>query len=103
MDIKLLYFDDCPSWQVALKNMKQALLAEQLSETVTLVQIETNEQAQQEKFLGSPSIWIDGQDLWAEEREIYSMSCRVYATPDGIRGFPTIEMLRSKIQTMTRS
>jgi hypothetical protein len=99
MDIKLMYFDDCPSWQSALENLKQALVAEQISDPVILVRIEDDDRAQQEKFLGSPSIWIDGQDLWAEERETYSLSCRVYVTPDGIKGFPTVEMLRSRLQT----
>lgn len=103
MDIKLLYFDDCPSWQVALDNLKQALLVEQISDPVILVKIEDNERAQQEKFLGSPSIWVNGQDLWMEERENYSMSCRVYATPDGVKGFPTVEMLRSRIQPLARA
>jgi hypothetical protein len=99
MDIKLMYFDDCPSWQSALENLKQALVAEQISDPVILVRIEDDARAQQEKFLGSPSIWIDGQDLWAEERETYSLSCRVYVTPDGVKGFPTVEMLRSRLQT----
>jgi hypothetical protein len=28
------------------------------------------------------------------------LSCRVYATPQGMRGVPTGEMLREKIQTL---
>ncbi len=103
MDIKLVYFDGCPSWQTALENLKQALLSGQISNPVSLVKIEDNEQAQREKFLGSPSIWIDGRDLWTEEREIYSLSCRVYAAPEGVEGFPSVEMLRSKIQAMARA
>jgi hypothetical protein len=103
MDIKLMYFDECPSWQTAFENLKQVLLSEQISDAVILVKIENDERAQQEKFLGSPSIWIDGQDLWTEERESYSLSCRVYATPNGVKGFPTFQMLRSKIQTMAKA
>lgn len=100
MNIELLYFDGCPSWQTALENLKAALQEEGISEVITMVEIRDEEQASQEKFLGSPSIRIDGQDLWFEQRENYSLSCRVYATSEGVKGSPTVEMLRSKIQSV---
>lgn len=98
MKIELLYFDGCPSWQTALENLKSVLEEEEITETVNVMEIVNDEQAQQEKFLGSPSIRIDGRDLWFERRENYSLSCRVYATPDGVKGFPITEMFRSKIK-----
>lgn len=99
MNIELLYFDGCPSWQTALENLKVALQEEGISEVITMIEIRDDEQAGQENFLGSPSIRIDGQDLWFEQRENYSLSCRVYGTPEGVKGFPTAEMLRSKIRS----
>jgi hypothetical protein len=99
MKIELLYFDGCPSWQAALENLKSALQEERIFDPIQVIEIVNNEQASQEKFLGSPSIRIDGQDLWFEQRENYSLSCRVYATSEGVKGSPTVEMLRSKIQS----
>jgi hypothetical protein len=97
MLIELLYFDGCPSWQAALENLKTALLAEGLLAEVRLVRVEDDGQAAQLKFPGSPSIRVDGVDLWPEERQRYNLSCRVYPTPDGLKGAPAVEMLREQI------
>lgn len=99
MKIELLYFDGCPSWQTALKNLKTTLQEEGIAEAFTAFEIKDDEQAAKEEFLGSPSIRINGRDLWFEQRENYSLSCRVYRTPEGVKGFPTVEMLRSKIKS----
>jgi len=100
MKVELLYFEGCPSWQIALEHLKVALQEEGVSEVITMIEIKDDEQAAQEKFLGSPSIRIDGQDLWSEQRENYSLSCRVYATSEGVKGFPMVEMLRSEIRSV---
>ena len=98
MEIDLLYFDDCPSWQSALANLKIALTEEGLdAQQVRLVKIENAEDANKMQFLGSPSIHFDHVDLWPEEREEYLLGCRLYLTPDGLRGWPTVEMIRKKI------
>ncbi|CAG0987261.1 hypothetical protein ANAEL_02091 [Anaerolineales bacterium] len=99
MKIELLYFDGCPSWQTAFENLKRALQVERISDPIQVIEIVNAEQASQEKFLGSPSVRIDGRDLWYEQRENYSLSCRVYTTPEGVKGSPTVEMLRFKIQS----
>jgi hypothetical protein len=98
MKVELLYFDGCPSWQSGLQNLHSALQANGLDVSVKLVQVLDNDDAARKKFLGSPSFRINGTDLWGEEREVYSMSCRVYATPEGIKGSPTISMLQDAIR-----
>ncbi len=97
-EIELLYFDGCPSWQAALTNLKQALEAENVSANVRLIEIKDPEQAQSERFLGSPSFRVDGSDLWPEPRKRYNLSCRVYQTGQGLQGAPTVEMLREQIK-----
>lgn len=98
MKIIILYFSGCPSWETGLKNLRTALQMEQLEDSVEVVKIRNDSEATQLKFLGSPSFQVDGQDLWPEEREIYSLSCRVYKTSEGLRGWPSVEMLREKLQ-----
>lgn len=97
MLIELLYFDGCPSWQDGVNNLEAALEAEGLEAEVILVKVEKDKDAQRLKFLGSPSYRINGVDLWPEERQQYSLSCRVYHTPEGMRGAPTIDMLREQL------
>jgi len=97
--IELLYFDGCPSWEAALKNLESALLEEDLSAAIEMVEVKDDGDATRLKFLGSPHFRVDGQDLWQEERENYSLSCRIYPTPEGIKGFPTITMLREQLKS----
>ena len=99
MLIELLYFDGCSSWQDALENLKTALGVEGLQAEICLVRVEDDAEAARSKFLGSPSFRVDGVDWWPEERKRYNMSCRVYLTPLGMKGAPTVEMLREKLRT----
>jgi hypothetical protein len=98
MEIDLLYFDGCPSWEQALANLKAALTAEKQEAVIHLLKVEDNAEAERLKFLGSPSFCVDGNDLWPEERKRYNLSCRVYATSQGMKGTPTVEMLREQVR-----
>jgi len=97
MNIQLLYFNGCPSWQDGLKNLEIALRELQIDAPIELVKVLDDPDAARLKFAGSPSFWVDSRDLWYEQRENYSLSCRVYATPAGLRGTPTIAILKEKL------
>lgn len=97
IEIVLLYFDGCPSWKSALNNLRQVIQAEQIQAEITLLKVDDESTAQKERFLGSPSIRINGVDLWPDERTNYTLSCRVYQTPTGFEGVPTVEMLKEKL------
>jgi hypothetical protein len=97
MEIQLLYFDDCPSWQKALSNLRTVLKEMDLNIEINLREVKSDKEAQETKFLGSPSFQLNGQDFWHEERQSYWMNCRVYITPEGLKGWPTIEMFRQKL------
>jgi hypothetical protein len=101
MQIDLLYFDGCPSWEGALENLKATLAAEGLEADICLVRVEDDTDAARLNFLGSPSFRVNGVDLWQEQRKHYNLSCRVYTTPQGLRGVPTVELLREKLHTFT--
>ena len=98
MQIDLLYFEGCPSWVGGMDNLKAALEAEGLVAEIHLVCVKEDPDAARLMFLGSPSFRVNGADLWPEERKRYALSCRVYATSEGLRGAPTVEMLREKLR-----
>ncbi len=100
MKVELLYFDGCPSWKQGLENLKSALELENIQAEIQLIPVETPDDAAKEKFLGSPCFRLEGNYLWPEERSSYYLGCRVYATPDGVRGAPTVDMLREKLQAI---
>jgi hypothetical protein len=103
MKVELLYFDGCPSWQSGLKNLQSALEANGLDISVELVQVLDNDDAARKKFLGSPSFRVNSVDLWDEERDVYSLCCRVYTTPEGMKGNPTRQMLADAIRRWNES
>jgi hypothetical protein len=96
-EITFLYFNGCPSWEPALEDLKKVIEGEKIQAKLTLLKIDDPEQAQSEHFLGSPSIRVNGIDLWPEERADYALSCRVYQTPEGMKGSPTIEMMKERL------
>ena len=77
MQIELLYFDGCPSWEDALKNMQAALAAERLQADIHLIRVENDAEAGRLKFLGSPSFRVNAIDLWHAPRTMYNLNCRV--------------------------
>lgn len=94
MRVELLYFDGCPNWKVADERLAEALGA--LGRTDVVVerhQVETPERAEEARFIGSPTIRIDGTDPFATGEEQVGLACRVYATPTGPAGAPGIEQL----------
>jgi hypothetical protein len=60
----------------------------------------TDEMAVEHRFLGSPTVRINGVDidpnLW--DRDEYGLSCRLYQTPDGLAGAPPDEWIVSALQ-----
>lgn len=102
VQITLLYFDGCPSWKTTLDNLQKVIEAEQIPAEITLLKIDDPAQAQKERFLGSPSIRADGVELWPEERSDYTLSCRIYQTPDGLRGSPTVEMVWERLRGIVK-
>lgn len=89
MRIELLWWEGCPSHREALAELREVLGSEGLDpDLVELREIETDEQAQRERFPGSPTIRIEGRDAFPAEGEPLTLTCRVYRLRDG-RPSPT--------------
>lgn len=44
-------------------------------------------------FAGSPTITIDGKDVFPADGGSAELACRLYLTPDGLAGLPTVDQL----------
>ena len=98
MKVEVLYFDGCPTYKAAAKSLRAVLAQEGMETDIQLVVVNSDEVARQLRFPGSPTIRVDGRDLFpTPEREDWRLGCRVYATPQGLRGSPTAEMLREAL------
>ncbi len=96
MDITLLYFEGCPSWKVTEERLA-IIAAGRPDITVTCHRVETIDEAHRVGFHGSPSILIDGIDPFADAGASVALTCRLYRTPDGLSGAPTLEQLRAAL------
>ena len=95
----MLYFDGCPSHAPAREALREALTEESIEAEVEAVAVNTDEEARRLRFPGSPTIRFGGKDLFpVPEQEDWRLGCRVYATPEGLRGSPTLEMLREALR-----
>ena len=98
MKVEVLYFDGCPTYKTATKALQTLLAIEGVEAEVELVAVNNDDEAQRLRFPGSPTIRVDGRDLFpAPEREDWRLGCRIYATPEGLRGSPTAEMLKEAL------
>ena len=99
MKIEGLYFDGCPTYETATKSMRAVLAEEEVEAEIKLIAVDTDEEARRLRFPGSPTIRVDGRDLFpAPEREDWRLGCRVYGTPEGLKGSPTTGMLREALR-----
>ncbi len=96
MDVTLLYFEDCPHWELADAHLR-ALAAERPDLTITRRLVETAAQAERVGFHGSPSIQVAGVDVFAVPGSQVGLTCRRYRTLDGVAGAPTLDQLRAAL------
>jgi len=100
MKVELLWWEGCPSHPEALAELERVLRDEGVEAEVDLVEVESDEQARRERFPGSPTIRIDGEDaLPPGEGEPFSLTCRVYRLRDGrVSPTPDPEDLREAVR-----
>ena len=90
MRIELLYFDGCPSHEAFVPRLRELLDRAAVASPVVERRIDTTADADRERFLGSPTLRINGVDVdpAAATRTDYGLKCRLYATADGLRPTP---------------
>ena len=100
MRIELLYFDGCPSHEALLPTLRELLAVEGIEDGIELRRVETAEDAERQRFLGSPTVRIDGEDVepGAVEREDFGLKCRLYRTAAGLEPVPPDEWIRKALR-----
>jgi len=94
-----LVFDGCPHAGDAVERVRRIAEEQGVRTPVEVVQVPDDASARRERFLGSPSVQIDGLDIETERRaDPYCLGCRVYRSEDGATGVPSEGMIRAAIQ-----
>ena len=90
MRIELLYFDGCPNHERFLPRLHELLDRADIPHEFQMRRVESIEDAERERFLGSPTLRVDGRDVepGADERQDFGLKCRLYRTASGTGDMP---------------
>ncbi|MDE3133200.1 MAG: hypothetical protein KGL15_03955 [Acidobacteriota bacterium] len=93
MTVEVLYFEGCPNHEALVPHLEQLLRAAELPVAIVLRKVADGDEAQRERFLGSPTVRVDGRDVdpGAGQRDDFGLKCRLYRVPSGLRGTPLDE------------
>ena len=98
MKVEVLYVADCPTHHAAARLVKRILAAERVEADVDEVLVRDERMAYKLKFLGSPTIRINGRDVSGESPTVknFGLSCRLYPGSKQI-GLPPVEVIHRAV------
>jgi hypothetical protein len=101
--VELLYFDGCPGYESLLPGLERLLQEAGVEEPVELRRVDSRQQAIQERFLGSPTVRVDGADVepGADARDDFG-NCRLYRSAGGHSPIPPDEWILASLERARR-
>ncbi len=95
VNVEVLYFDGCPSHEALLPRLSELMARAGVDAPVQLTHIGSVEAAERQRFLGSPTLRIDGKDVdpTASKRSDFGLKCRLYPSSEGLRGMVPDELV----------
>ena len=92
MRIEVLIFEGCPNAEPAVQLARDVAAEAGIDPEIEIVRINDLEASQAHRFLGSPSIRIDGADVEpGADRRPPAYGCRIYKVAGGPSGLPDRE------------
>lgn len=97
--VEILYFDGCPNHEGTRALVERVADELNVEPMIELVRVPDAESAIQLRFLGSPTVRVDGRDIepGAGERRDFVLSCRVYRGERGFTGQPDEAWIREAL------
>lgn len=94
--IRILYMSDCPNAQPTIDLVRLVTGSHGWDAPVEAIVVKTPEEASRLRFLGSPTVQVDGRDVdpAARGRTDFAMACRLY----GSSGIPPAAMIVAAIR-----
>lgn len=98
MKVEVLYVSDCPSHPGAVRLVKDVLAAEGVVANIREVLVRDERMAGELKFVGSPTIRINGRDVAGESQteKSFALCCRLYSGSKQI-GLPPAELVHRAV------
>lgn len=99
MRLELLHIAACPNSAKAYERLEAALAAlGRIDVEVHMRLLESASDTAGTAFAGSPTITVDEADIFPCGASASDLACRIYMTPNGLAGLPTIEQLTKALR-----
>ena len=99
MRIELLHIDECPNSDKAQERLEAALTVLGRNDLPVHMRLLTSASDTLDTgFAGSPTITIDGVDIFPTGTVANDLACRVYPTPNGLAGLPTLNQITEALK-----
>ena len=97
--VEILYFEGCPNHEPARALVQRLARELRLEPEIELVEVADPDAAVALRFLGSPTVRVDGVDVepGAEERRDFAFSCRIYRSDGGASEQPEESWVRNAL------
>jgi hypothetical protein len=97
--VEILYFEGCPNHEDARVLVERVAAELRVQPNIELVEVADPEAAGRLRFLGSPTVRVNGSDVepGAQERGDFVFSCRIYRTERGFSGQPDEAWVRAAL------
>ena len=94
--VEILALAGCPNHERARATVERVAAELGVEPTVEIVEVVDSEAAKTLRFLGSPTVRVNGRDVepGAEKRREFALSCRVYHSEQGFSGQPSEAWIR---------
>jgi len=104
MRVSFLYYEECPSHEQALGRLREVMAEEGISCEVEVIEVETEDQARELRFVGSPTIRVDWEDIDSPDDARYVLACRAYRLEDDrISPLPSKDMIGRALRSAAKS
>ena len=101
--VEIAYIDECPNRMAAGDRTRVALDALGLLDTpVAFRLVRSPREAAALRFAGSPTLLLDGLDVFPTDEQAIALACRLYATEAGYAGLPTQGQIEDAIRARLR-
>ena len=100
--IGIFFIEGCPGVLPAAKHIKEVIAEESIDAEISLILIETPEDARQLHFTGSPTVRINGIDIETNIKDIkdYALRSRLYTVDGKNSDYPSKDMIRAAIKNV---
>ncbi len=97
--VEILYFEGCPNHEPARALVERLATELRIEPEIRLVEVTDPEAAVALRFLGSPTVRVNGVDVepGAQERRDFALSCRIYRGERGVAEQPQESWVREAL------